>query len=126
MARSGQSSDDLDAIIARTALKYDLLPYQSKPFAQSQPVRLGALARLFGLAAAPLATARVREPGCASGGNIIPLAFRYPAAPLSGSILRERRLPPGAHGLLNWNCTILRFTARVLPRSEMNWGNSIM
>lgn len=95
MARSGHSSEDLDAIIARTALKYDLLPYQSKPFAQSQPARLGALARLFGLAAAPLATARVLELGCASDGNIIPLAFRYPAATFVGIDLARTQVAAG-------------------------------
>ena len=45
---------ELEAIIARTALKYDLLPYESKPFSMSQPAKLGGLARFFSLEAAPL------------------------------------------------------------------------
>jgi methyltransferase-like protein/SAM-dependent methyltransferase len=87
--------DDVEAIIARTALKYDLLPYQSKAFAQSQPSRLGAIARLFGLEAAPLATARVLELGCASGGNIIPLALRYPDAAFIGVDLARTQVAAG-------------------------------
>lgn len=50
-------AEDIEAIIARTALKYDLLPYQSKPFAQSQPARLGAIAKLFALDVAPMENA---------------------------------------------------------------------
>lgn len=95
MTLAAQQTNDLEAIIARTALKYDLLPYQSKPFAQSQPARLGALARMFGLAAAPLATARVLELGCASGGNIIPLAVRYPEATFVGVDLARTQVAAG-------------------------------
>lgn len=86
---------EMEAIIARTALKYDLLPYQSKPFAQSQPARLGAIARLFGLDAAPLAGARVLELGCASGGNIIPHAMRYPDAKFVGIDLARTQVAAG-------------------------------
>ena len=86
---------DIESIIARTALKYDLLPYQSKPFAQTQPARLGALARLFGLEAAPLARARVLELGCAAGGNIIPLAMRWPGAEFVGVDLSRTQVAAG-------------------------------
>jgi methyltransferase-like protein/cyclopropane fatty-acyl-phospholipid synthase-like methyltransferase len=89
------SAVDLEAIIARTALKYDLLPYESKPFAQSQPARLGALAQLFGLEAAPLAKARVLELGCASGGNIIPHAVLYPEAKFVGVDLARTQVAAG-------------------------------
>jgi 2-polyprenyl-3-methyl-5-hydroxy-6-metoxy-1,4-benzoquinol methylase len=90
-----ETAQELDAIIARTALKYDLLPYQSKPFAQSQPSRLAAITRLFGLEAAPLATARVLELGCASGGNIIPHAARFPEARFVGVDLARTQVAAG-------------------------------
>jgi 2-polyprenyl-3-methyl-5-hydroxy-6-metoxy-1,4-benzoquinol methylase len=86
---------EIEASIARTALKYDLLPYQSKPFPQSQPSRLGATARLFGLDAAPLENARVLELGCASGGNIIPHAMRYPEASFVGVDLARTQVAAG-------------------------------
>lgn len=89
------AADEVEAIIARTALKYDLLPYQSKAFAQSQPSRLGGIARLFGLDAAPLDGARVLELGCASGGNIIPLALRYPGASFIGVDLARTQVAAG-------------------------------
>ena len=95
MAKGKNATGELEAIIARTALKYDLLPYQSKAFAQSQPGRLGGLARLFGLEAVPLAKARVLELGCASGGNIIPLAARFPEAQFVGVDLSRTQVAAG-------------------------------
>ncbi len=75
---------EVDTIIARTARSYDALPYASDPFPATHPSHLGAIARLFALDAAPLAQARVLELGCASGGNIIPLAARHPGAAFVG------------------------------------------
>lgn len=86
---------ELEAIIARNALKYDLLPYESKPFAQSQPARIGAISILFGLQVQSLANARVLELGCASGGNIIPLAAIYPDAKFVGIDLARTQVAAG-------------------------------
>jgi methyltransferase-like protein/cyclopropane fatty-acyl-phospholipid synthase-like methyltransferase len=93
---SGAATEaELEAIIARTALKYDLLPYTSNPFPQTQPARLGAVARLFGLNPKPLAKARVLELGSAAGGNIIPLAAQYPDAEFVGVDLSRTQVAAG-------------------------------
>ncbi len=63
---------------------YEQFPYESLPFAQTHPERIAALARLFGLAAAPVERARVLEIGCAAGGNIVPLAATLPDAQFVG------------------------------------------
>ena len=81
--------------LARTARNYDRLPYESRAFAASQPSRIGGIARAFGLEAAPLATARVLELGCASGGNIIPHALRYPDARFVGIDLSSAQVEAG-------------------------------
>jgi SAM-dependent methyltransferase len=81
---SVETADQLDAMIARTAIKYDLLPYQSKAFPQSHPSHLAAIAAISGLEFTPPASARVLELGCASGGNLIPHAVRYPNAKFVG------------------------------------------
>jgi methyltransferase-like protein/2-polyprenyl-3-methyl-5-hydroxy-6-metoxy-1,4-benzoquinol methylase len=75
---------DVSTIVARTSRSYDALPYTSDPFPSTHPSLVGAIARLFGLDAAPLAQARVLELGCAAGGNIIPLAARHPHASFVG------------------------------------------
>ncbi len=53
---------------------YDVTPYQSYAYGASHPSRLAVVARLFGLETAALETARVLEIGCASGGNLLPMA----------------------------------------------------
>lgn len=63
---------------------YDEMPYTSYAFADSHPSRLHAVAQVFGLTAAPLENARVLELGCASGGNLTPLALYYPNMQLVG------------------------------------------
>ncbi|MFC0588211.1 methyltransferase regulatory domain-containing protein [Novosphingobium aquiterrae] len=85
---------------------YETVPYDSMPFAHTQPANLAALATLFGLTPPPVKTARVLELGCASGGNIIPLAARFPEAQFTGIDLSARHVALGrariaAAGLTN-------------------------
>ncbi|RYG21007.1 MAG: methyltransferase domain-containing protein, partial [Burkholderiales bacterium] len=63
---------------------YDEVPYESNAFRQSQPARIAAVAHLFGLSPPDVRTARVLELGCASGGNLIPLAVHSPDAQFLG------------------------------------------
>ena len=81
--------------IAPAANDYDLLPYPSMPIAYTQPAHLAALAVLFGLEPPPVSRARVLELGCASGGNIIPLAARFPDAGFLGIDLSHRHIADG-------------------------------
>ncbi len=57
---------------------YDRTPYKSYPFCQTHPDRLATIASLFGLMPAPVHRCRVLELGCASGGNLIPMAEQFP------------------------------------------------
>ncbi|HWN50167.1 MAG TPA: class I SAM-dependent methyltransferase [Xanthobacteraceae bacterium] len=75
---------------------YNLLPYPSMPFAYTQPAHLAALTALFGLEAPAADSARVLELGCASGGNIIPLAARFPNASFLGIDLSQRQIDDGS------------------------------
>ncbi|MBM3578978.1 MAG: methyltransferase domain-containing protein [Alphaproteobacteria bacterium] len=98
----------VQAAIARNAASYDDLPYVSHPFPQTHPARLGAVARIFKLAAPDLSRARVLELGCAAGGNLIPLAARHPDAYFLGVDLSQRQIDEGqrrvtALGLSNVN-----------------------
>lgn len=75
-----------------TAADYDAVPYDSLPFAHCQPANLAALAALFGLHPSAPETARVLELGCASAGNLIPLASRFPGAQFTGIDLSARHV----------------------------------
>ncbi|MCB2076791.1 MAG: class I SAM-dependent methyltransferase [Novosphingobium sp.] len=85
----------VDEQIARTAERYDSLPYDSAPIQRTHPGEIGAVAHLCGLEFAPVATARVLELGCAEGGNIIPLAMFYPDARFVGIDLGGRQIAYG-------------------------------
>ena len=71
---------------------YETLPYDSMPFAHTQPSNLAALATLFGHTPPNVGTARVLDLGCASGGNIVPLAARFPKAQFTGIDLSRRHV----------------------------------
>ena len=62
----------------------DSIPYPSACFPQSSPAHLHAVARVFGLTPVDLTQAKVLEIGCASGGNLLPLAARFPEAGFTG------------------------------------------
>lgn len=57
---------------------YDSVPYENCVYDYTAPQYLNAVARLFGAAPPDWRRARVLELGCASGGNIIPMAARWP------------------------------------------------
>ena len=63
---------------------YDTFPYQSFSFPQSHPDRLATIGELFGMTPVPIARSRVLELGCASGGNLIPMAATLPDAQFVG------------------------------------------
>ena len=63
---------------------YDTFPYQSFPYLQSHPDRLATIGALFGMTPVPIAQSRVLEIGCASGGNLIPIAAAFPDAEFVG------------------------------------------
>jgi SAM-dependent methyltransferase len=60
------------------------VPYQSLAFQTTHPSRLAMIGRLFGLDPARPSHCRVLEIGCAAGGNLIPLAARYPESTFLG------------------------------------------
>ena len=54
------------------------LPFVSYSNFFANPFYLRTLSRLVGIDAASLANAKILELGCASGGNILPFALKYP------------------------------------------------
>ena len=74
----------MTSAIDQTKARYDDLPYSSYAYLHSAPEQLAAVATLFGLPGPEVATSRVLELGCASGGNLIPFALRHPAAKAVG------------------------------------------
>lgn len=75
--------------------EYNNAPYQSFAFSQTHPTHLYTLAKLFGLNPPPVEKAKVLELGCASGGNLIPMAFHYPNAEFLGIDLADKQVVVG-------------------------------
>jgi SAM-dependent methyltransferase len=63
---------------------YDTVVYPSAIFAQTTPERLGVLPGLLGLAAPPVATARVLEIGCGDCMNLLAMAAAHSGASFTG------------------------------------------
>jgi len=57
---------------------YDELPYRSVPHPDSHPTHLAVVGRLLGVPTPDPYRCRVLELGCASGGNLIPIAWYLP------------------------------------------------
>lgn len=73
-----------DAPNAAIAANYDAIPYDALPYPLSHPDNVAAVATMFGLAAAPVASARVLEVGCNDGSNLLPMAAALPGATFVG------------------------------------------
>lgn len=78
-----------------TLRTYDELPYDRLPLPETEPDFLSALAKLHGFEAADAHAARVLELGCAQGGNLIPMAARYPASEFVGIDLSRVQVEEG-------------------------------
>ena len=74
---------------------YDAVPYESHPFKQSHPDRLATMATLFGMTPTPVEKCRVLELGCASGGNLIPMAYILPESHFVGVDFSGRQVLDG-------------------------------
>ena len=98
---------------------YDALRYPGHFYPQSSPDRLATLGTLVGLHPARVESCRVLEIGCGEGGNLIPLADRFPGSrfvgvDLSGASIARGQQTIAALGLNNIELIaqdILTFTA---------------
>ena len=79
----------------RTRQSYDEVPYDTAPMIRSHPGRLAAQALWRGLPAPDAARARVLEIGCATGGNLLPLAAQLPGARFLGVDLSAVQIAAG-------------------------------
>jgi methyltransferase-like protein/SAM-dependent methyltransferase len=74
---------------------YDSVVYPSYPYPVTHPEWLGAIGKFFGLNCPDPRTARVLELGCASGGNLLPMAEAFPQAHFVGIDLSSRQIELG-------------------------------
>lgn len=78
-----------------TIESYDEIPYDSTPIRETHPANIALQASLFNLSPPDPRTCRVLELGCASGGNIIPMAYYLPQAQFHGVELSRAQAKAG-------------------------------
>jgi SAM-dependent methyltransferase len=74
---------------------YDEVPYPSFAYPPTHPDHLATLATLSGMSPPPVAHCRVLELGCASGGNLIPMAYTLPESKFEGMDFSAREVADG-------------------------------
>jgi len=74
---------------------YDVVAYPGHAYPQTHPTRLGAIAQLLGLAAAPAEQCRVLELACGDGANLIPMAIALPESRFVGVDLAASAIAAG-------------------------------
>ena len=74
---------------------YEAVPYESRPIPFAEPDSIAANAMLHGVNAPPPDHCRVLELGCASGGNLISMAFALPESHFVGIDLAPTQIAAG-------------------------------
>jgi SAM-dependent methyltransferase len=82
-----------DALLAG----YEELPYESFPLRDATPEVLAIAGLLRGVKAARVEHCRVLELGCATGGNLFPIALAWPGSRCVGIDLSPRQIEMGEH-----------------------------
>ena len=78
-----------------TLHNYDTVPYEDCPITETHPDYLCVTGRLFGINTTPPDRCRVLELGCASGGNLIPMAYYWPESTFIGIELSKKQAEEG-------------------------------
>jgi SAM-dependent methyltransferase len=92
-------------------LAYDQTPYDSRPITASHIDNLATIARFYGLSSARPDRCRVLELGCASGGNLLPMALAYPDSEFVGIDLSPAQIAEGQRLVSECGVTNLRLEA---------------
>lgn len=74
---------------------YDEVPYESFSYHHTHPQHLYTIGTLFNMDVPDFKTARVLELGCASGGNLFPIALQNPDAQVMGIDLSQAQIDEG-------------------------------
>jgi methyltransferase-like protein/cyclopropane fatty-acyl-phospholipid synthase-like methyltransferase len=101
---------------------YEEVPYDSKPLHPAHPDCLATVATLFGMTPASVDRCRVLELGCASAGNLIPLALSLPASRFVGIDLSPRQIDMGQQVVNSLGLTNLALEARSILDIHDDFG----
>jgi methyltransferase-like protein/SAM-dependent methyltransferase len=101
---------------------YDEMPYINRPFMQTHPGRLAALAKLFGMRPPAVDSCRVLELGCASGDNLISMAVAMPDARFLGIDLSARQIEQGRQTIAALGLTNIELRHADIAAVDASYG----
>lgn len=106
----------------RSPTPYDRVPYPSVAFPETHPDRLATVARIFGLRTPDISRCRVLELGCASGGNLIPMAFNLRGSEFVGIDLSRHQVEDGLAMVRALDLTNIRIEHASILDIDNGWG----
>jgi SAM-dependent methyltransferase len=101
---------------------YEAAPYPPAPFVESHPSNLQTIATVLGLDPPAIETARVLELGCATGGNIVPMAAALPEATFVGVDYSPRQIEQAQRFADAVSATNLRLEVRSILDIDRDFG----
>jgi methyltransferase-like protein/SAM-dependent methyltransferase len=101
---------------------YDRIPYTSLALPQTHPDRLATVARIFRLSPPDVGACRVLELGCASGGNLIPMAFNLPGSEFVGIDYSRRQVDEAQATIAALGLRNIRIDAASILDVDDSWG----
>jgi methyltransferase-like protein/trans-aconitate methyltransferase len=109
--------------VSGAASSYDQVPYTSLAFPQTHPDHLAAVAGIFGLVPPDVTRSRVLELGCASGGNLVPMAFNLPASEFIGIDHSPRQVADAQAAIAALGLRNVRIESASIEDIDRSWGS---
>ncbi len=100
----------------------EALPYARLVHRFTHPERIARTARLRGFEPAPVSTARVLELGCASGDNLVGIAYGLPEASFVGVDLSVRQIEAGRRRVADLGLGNVALRSGDLRDVDESWG----
>jgi len=101
---------------------YDQIEYPQYTHPDSHPRKLEMIATLFGMKPPPTATCSVLELGCATGSNLIPMAFDLPDAKFVGVDYSARQIEKAKVVVSQKSLTNIHFHHIDIMNIDDTWG----
>ena len=101
---------------------YEAVPYESRPIPFAEPDSIAANAMLYGVTPPPPDRCRVLELGCASGGNLISMAYALPKSQFVGIDLAPTQIAAGQFAISEMGLQNIVLAAKSIDALDADLG----
>jgi methyltransferase-like protein/cyclopropane fatty-acyl-phospholipid synthase-like methyltransferase len=111
------------AVSELSPTSYDEIPYTSYPLPHTHPSHLSAMALIYGMSSPPpIEACQVLELGCASGGNLIPMALGLPDSRFVGIDLSPIQIAEGTQRVSTLGLNNMELRTQSILDVDDGWG----